>query len=180
MRIFLGGTVNSDWRYFMINELNKICVDYFNPIVTNWDKEAQKREEIEKEKCDWLLFVITPKMKGYYSIAEVVDASNKYPEKTIFTLLNSDNEGGLNGFKHKYVWHKEGETSMHAIMELVEKNGAHVFNNFNDTIKFIKESTCCPLPRVKVGFDGEEVDAQTLKEFIAYGADNEKETRKDS
>lgn len=191
MRIFLGGTVNSDWRYFMINELNKLGVDYFNPIVTNWDREAQKNEEVEKEKCDWLLFVITPKMEGFYSIAEVVDASNKSPNKTIFTVLNVDDVGGLNGYKCKYKWEHSQENSIKAIKELVKKNGAHVFDNFIDTLEFIK-STCCPLPKVKLEFDASEADIQLLKDkmdkstekntiIMDYGADNEKGTsRKDS
>ena len=39
-------------------------------------------EEIkQRAECDFCLYVITPKMTGVYSIAEVVDDSNKRPEQ---------------------------------------------------------------------------------------------------
>lgn len=125
MKIFLGGTVNSDWRDCLIPKLK---IDYFNPVVDNWDEEAQKIEELEKEKCDLLLFVITPKMEGCFSIAEVVDASNKVPEKTIFTVVNHDN--GV-------VWNSKIEKSIQAVKKLVENNNAYVFDSLEETIDFL-------------------------------------------
>lgn len=35
--------------------------------------------------------MITPRMTGVYSIAEVIDDSNKRPEKTIFCIQNDIN-----------------------------------------------------------------------------------------
>lgn len=125
MKIFLGGTVNSDWRDYLIPKLK---IDYFNPVVDNWDEEAQKIEELEKEKCDLLLFVITPKMEGCFSIAEVVDASNKAPEKTIFAVLNRDN--GV-------VWNSKIEKSIQAVKKLVKNNNAYVFDSLEETIDFL-------------------------------------------
>ena len=44
----------------------------------------------QREECDFVLYVITPKMTGVYSIAEVVDDSNKRREKTLFYFMEKD------------------------------------------------------------------------------------------
>jgi len=83
--VFLGGTAaNSTWRDELIPSLK---IDYFNPIVDDWNEEAQKAEIKKRENCDFCLYVITPEMEGVYSIAEVIDDSNKRPERTIFCYL---------------------------------------------------------------------------------------------
>ncbi len=112
-RIFLGGTCNgSIWRDILIPKLK---IDYFNPIVENWTDEAQKREISEREKCDFLLYFFTPKMTGFYSIAEVVDDSNKRPERTIFGYLIRDEDREFS----------EGQIkSLRAIGRLIESNGS--------------------------------------------------------
>lgn len=87
-KVFLGGTCNdSDWRDMLIPALR---IDYFNPVVPDWTEECYQRELREREECDYCLYVITPKMTGVYSIAEVIDDSNKRPEKTIFSFLIED------------------------------------------------------------------------------------------
>jgi hypothetical protein len=88
MKVFLGGTcAESTWRDELIPLLK---IDYFNPVVEDWNEEAQEQERQERETCDFCLYVITPMMKGVYSIAEVVDDSNKRPAKTVFCFLESD------------------------------------------------------------------------------------------
>ena len=87
-KIFLGGTCNgSKWRDKLIPLLD---IDYFNPVVEDWTPECQEEEIKQRKECDFVLYVITPKMKGVYSIAEVVDDSNKQPDKTIFCILEKD------------------------------------------------------------------------------------------
>ena len=89
-RVFLGGTCNeSTWRDELIPLLK---VDYFNPVVDDWNEEAQKREIYERENDDIIAYCITPKMTGVYSIAEVVDDSNKRPEKVVLCVLIKDGE----------------------------------------------------------------------------------------
>ena len=74
-KVFLGGTCNdSRWREELIEKLK---IDYFNPVVENWDRRAQAIELHERNICDFCLYVITPKMTGVYSIAELIDDSNK-------------------------------------------------------------------------------------------------------
>lgn len=52
--VFLGGTTNdSDWRDKLVPKLK---IKSFNPVVKDWNDEAQKRE-IEKEKLAILFFM---------------------------------------------------------------------------------------------------------------------------
>jgi hypothetical protein len=89
-KVFLGGTCNeSDWRERLIPMLR---IDYFNPVVDDWTWECQQEEIRQRESCDYVLYCITPKMTGVYSIAEVVDDSNKRPEKTMFCVLEKDGD----------------------------------------------------------------------------------------
>ena len=87
-KVFLGGTWNnSNWRKKVEDQLQ---IDYFDPIVDDWTEEAYKEELKQRKECDFVLYVITPKMTGVYSIAEVIDDSNKQPEKTIFCFMKED------------------------------------------------------------------------------------------
>ena len=88
MKVFLGGTCNeSAWREQLIDMLD---IDYFNPVVDDWNEECYLREIKERKECVYCLYAITPLMTGVYSIAEVVDDSNKKPEKTLFCILDKD------------------------------------------------------------------------------------------
>jgi hypothetical protein len=90
MKIFLGGTCNeSTWRDQLIPYLK---IDCFNPVVEDWTPECQDEEIRQRQTCDVVLYMITPKMTGVYAIAEVVDDSNKRPKKTIFVVLRKDGD----------------------------------------------------------------------------------------
>ncbi len=90
-RVFLGGTCNeSTWRNRMMVHLYDEDMEYFNPVVDDWNDDAMENELREREICDFCLYGITPKMTGTYSIAEVVDDSNKRPEKTVLVLMRDD------------------------------------------------------------------------------------------
>jgi len=126
MKIFLGGTCNeSPWRDILIPMLR---IDYYNPIVDDWDEDAQQRELYEREHCDFVLYFITPKMTGVYAIAEAVDDSNKRPEKTIFGYLRHDAEKEFD----------EGQLrSLRAVAKLIEKNGAYVCHSLEDIASLV-------------------------------------------
>lgn len=129
MKVFLGGTLNgSRWRDELISKLH---IDYFNPLTDEWDEDAQLREEMEKESSDFLLFVVTPLMDGVYSIAEVVDASNKTPEATLFCVLESD--GGK-------TWGEFKRSSLRAVEKLVKSNGARVFGDLDEIASFLNHA----------------------------------------
>jgi len=132
MKVFLGGTWNgSNWRDKFLKTLK---MDYFNPVVENWNEEAQKREDLEKVSCDFCLFVITPKMTGVFSIAEVVDLSNKSPERTILVILDQDTNE---------IFVESQMKSLKAVAKLVENNGSKVFYNLY---------SCCNYLNKKAGF----------------------------
>lgn len=125
-RVFLGGTCNgSTWRNELIPELDKIGVDYFNPVVEKWDSKAQIEEIVQRQYCDIILYVITSDMSGFYSIAEAIDDSNKRPDKTIFCVLYD----GFNASQH---------TSLKSVCKMVQANGAIYTESLNMTIKEIQ------------------------------------------
>lgn len=116
MKVFLGGTCNeSTWRDELIKMLH---VDYFNPVVDDWTEECYKRELKERKECDYVLYVITPKMTGVYSIAEVIDDSNKRPLNTLFLFLTEDGNKKFDKGQIK---------SLQKVGEMVKRNGGRCF-----------------------------------------------------
>ena len=91
-----------------------MTIDYFDPVVPDWTEEAYKQELKEREDCDFCLYVITPKMTGVYSIAEVIDDSNKRPEKTVFAFLDKDGDLEFN---------KDQVKSLSKVAVMVKQNG---------------------------------------------------------
>ena len=144
-KVFLGGTCNeSAWRDKLIKMLE---IDYFNPVVDDWTEECYQEELRQREICDYCLYVITPRMTGVYSIAEVVDDSNKRPEKTIFCILNYD----LSDYKMKVVDGKKVRkyTEMFNVKQLksldkvgvmVEKNGGKYFRTLSEVAEFLNNN----------------------------------------
>ena len=115
-KVFLGGTCNeSKWRDQLIPYLR---IDYFNPVVDDWTEKHQKEEIKQRKECDIVLYTITPKMTGVYSIAEVVDDSNKRPEKTVFVVLLKDGNKTFDQSQAK---------SLAMVGKMVEENGGKSF-----------------------------------------------------
>lgn len=126
MEVFLGGTVNgSEWRDELIPLLK--C-DYFNPVVKDWNEEAQAKEIEKRQTCDFILYVITPKMTGVYSIAEVVDDSNKRPDRTIFCILEKDDNNEFTEHQLK---------SLEMTKHMIRNNNARVFDTLEDIANFL-------------------------------------------
>lgn len=113
LSVYMGGTCgDSDWR----EELKRIDgFDWFDPIVPVWDEEAYKNEVAHRKNDDILLYVVTPKMKGVYSIAEVIDDSNKRPSRVVFSFLEEDGDAKFEGHMLK---------SIEAVARMVQINGA--------------------------------------------------------
>lgn len=126
IKIFLGGTCNqSTWRDELISMLN--C-DYFNPVVEDWTPECQEEEQRQRKTCDIVLYTITPKMIGVYSIAEVIDDSNKQPDKTVLCILKEDGEDKFTESQLK---------SLNEVSKMVTCNGGISFTDLNDVAKYI-------------------------------------------
>lgn len=129
IKVFLGGTCNgSVWRNELIPLLN---IEYFDTVVEDWTSSCIDEEIKQREECTYCLYVITPEMEGCYSIAEVVDDSNKRPDKTIYCLL--DKYGGkeftINQLK-----------SLKQVGRLIIDNKARYYTSLKEVIKFLNGS----------------------------------------
>ena len=133
-KVFLGGTCNeSTWRDKLIEMLE---IDYFNPVVDDWTEECYQEELRQREICDYCLYVITPRMKGVYSIAEVVDDSNKRPEKTIFCIVTADfsDTGDIIMFDEQQL------KSLDKVGVMVQNNGGKYFRTLREVAKFLNNT----------------------------------------
>lgn len=137
MKIFLGGTCNeSTWRDELIPLLKENNIEYFNPVVSDWTEECYQEELRQRRICNKVLYVITPRMSGVYSIAEVADDSNKQPENTIFCVLESD----LNIEKdYKIEFNKSQLKSLSRVINMVNLNGgkAKMIKSINEIIEML-------------------------------------------
>jgi Nucleoside 2-deoxyribosyltransferase like len=128
LKVFLGGTCNdSPWRNRLIPLLANY-VDYFDPVVEDWNEDSYQAEMEARENCDYCLYVITPAMMGVYSIAEAIDDSNKRPEKTIFCYLYTDNGNKFNTHQIK---------SLEATNKLIKRNGGYCFDSLSMIAHFL-------------------------------------------
>ncbi len=128
-KVFLGGTCNeSPWR----EELKPMLeINYFDPVVKDWDAKAQQRELEERQTSDFVLYCITPRMTGVYSIAELIDDSNKRPEKTVFVLLTLDGDEEFDDSQLK---------SLERVGAMVETNGGQWFQSLEDAAEFMNSA----------------------------------------
>jgi hypothetical protein len=136
IKVFLGGTCNgSTWREDFIKLLKDegLEIDCFNPVVDVWTTECQKKEEIEKDKADWILYVITPDQKGIYSIAEVVDDSNKRPDKVIFAILRPSIPD-----TPYFCFPIIPSPSLHAVISMLGKNGVKTYLDLKTLVDSFK------------------------------------------
>jgi Nucleoside 2-deoxyribosyltransferase like len=134
-KVFLGGTCNdSTWRDALVPKLK---IESYNPVVPNWTPECQEEERKQREECDFCLYVITPRMTGSFSIAEVVDDSNKRPNKTVFCILNED-DGYLPVTKINFT--PVQRKSLVEVEKMVSKNGAKVFNSLDEIAEYLNAS----------------------------------------
>lgn len=117
-RIFLGGTCNnSTWRDELIPELK---IDYFNPIVDNWTPDCIEIEDNEKyNKCNIHLYVITSKMTGVYSIAEIMDSLFPVRNKKVFVVIMTE------GFREDQI------KSLRAVTKLATSHGALCYEDMD-------------------------------------------------
>ena len=136
--VFLGGTCNgSQWRDVLLLTLNASAVSAYNPVVEDWTPECQAEEIRQRKTCDFCLYVITPKMTGTYSIAEVVDDSNKRPERTLFLILEAD---------ESHIFEPHQLKALKQVGKMVEANGGKWFQQEIDLIDFLNSPFVAPVP----------------------------------
>ena len=109
-------------------------IDFFNPVVEDWTEECMVEELKQRKECDYVLYVITPEMEGVYSIAEVVDDSNKRPEKTVFCVIEEILQGNL-----PISFMRTQRKSFDAVSKMVKSNGANVFGSLQEVADFLNK-----------------------------------------
>ena len=127
-KVFLGGTCNnSTWR----DELTKcIQVNYFNPVVKDWDENSQAIEITQKDVfCNIHLYVITKEMTGVFSIAEVIDSVHTQNKQTILHVMPK-------GFDARQL------KSLEAVCSMVIRNGgvAYIDDDLLRTARLINNA----------------------------------------
>ena len=133
-RVFLGGTcANSKWRDKFIPMLDKDKIDYFNPVVSNWNEEARQKEIYEREHDDFVLYVLS-RAYSTYSIAEVVDDSNKRPNKTICCVLDEPTNVSQHSLNRQEFKH------LNQVGKLCERNGAKYFTSLEEVAEYLNNN----------------------------------------
>jgi hypothetical protein len=128
--IFLGGTCNeSTWRdeFIRLMEEKEVPLTCFNPVVDDWNTEAQLKENFEKDNCTFNVFCITPLMNGVYSIAEIMELSSR-KRNVMLIVLKEDN--GI-------LFTESQKKSLEATMNLFKNNG-FIFKTLEDAVDCIK------------------------------------------
>ena len=122
--VYLAGTCNNSiWREELIKKLSK-KVSYINPKTTNWNHEIEMKMRKEKQKCKYVLYVITSEMKGVLAIANLVDLANKVPERLLFCYIKE-------GFDEKQ------KASLEEVKFLLKEHNVKTFENLNEVAEFI-------------------------------------------
>ncbi len=135
--VFLGGTcANSLWRDQLTPKLSQ-GIDTFNPVVADWNEEAQKREDEARANSDYVLYGITPASESIYSAAEVVEDSNKRPERTLLVVINEDLGNSFSAHQVK-AWAKIGK--------LAVANGVRVFASLDEVAGFLNAQVAAVAP----------------------------------
>ena len=129
-KVFLGGTCNSStWREELIPMLE---INYFNPVVSDWTPECQQEEIRQKnEECNIHLYVITPKMKGVFSIAEAVESAFQKKSDCVFCVLSKDEDLEFDQAQLK---------SLQATAELIKRHGGVFFTNLADVSIYLNQN----------------------------------------
>lgn len=140
VKIFLGGTcADSTWREELLEKLDLDRIEAFNPVVPDWTPECQAIEDLHRETDDICLYVITPEGEGFYSFVEVVDDSNKRPERTVLCVLTEANGKSF-----------EGHTKKCALktMKLVANNGAIVVESLDQLATYLNSYEVAKTKRI--------------------------------
>jgi Nucleoside 2-deoxyribosyltransferase like len=97
-KVFLGGSCgDTTWRADLIPYLEKNEIEYFNPVVEDWNDEAFKKEQEEKTYAATLLFVLSPRTENLYSIAEMVNLIRD-ERRVIVVFVENDGDKSIDPF----------------------------------------------------------------------------------
>lgn len=146
--VFLGGTVNnSSWRQEFLRLLETYGgkkIKCFNPVVEHWTRECIDLENFVKYHARYHIYVLTPKMRGVYTIAEMVESVHNREKKTFFYISHTDVDS--NG--STLHWEQHMLNSLNAVANLLMEHGATKAISLKDLAdKLIQDFTSTPVPR---------------------------------
>lgn len=164
MKLYLGGVDNkSSWKVNLLAKLFKEVsptdnlYDVFNTegAVYNDTEEKFREQSKHKDYADYCIYAITPRWTSVSLLAEVIDESNKRPDKTILCVLQED-ISGVPISKRRFEPIQMPE--LLEASEYVQGNGGKVFRSIDDIVSYLVESTCeehqelevCPETRLRV------------------------------
>jgi hypothetical protein len=131
MKVFLVETDKSRyWRERLKNRFENIIVDAAERKEGLTLPELELLQE-ERNRCDHVLYVITPQLEDLDVISQLIDDSNKHPEKTIFCFTESEGDKRFSTHQIK---------SLKAIGAMVKNNGGHWLDGLDGIIRFISTS----------------------------------------
>ena len=128
MKVFFDGTASSKQCQNYI--CDRLKVDYVLHVDGERTDEALRKRDKEKELCDFLLYVFTPKMTYFDMIFESVDDSNKRPKKTIFCFISDDEDASFTAHQNK---------SLVATGKMIQRNGGQWFEKIDEAINFLNK-----------------------------------------
>ena len=96
-------------------------------------------EKYHRETAGTILYVLTPRMTGYYSVAEVVEDSNKRPQNTKLVLIENDEGAEFTAHQLK---------SLKQVAALVKQNGADVFLSLDEFLNYLHNWLQAAIPGV--------------------------------
>ena len=131
-KVFLGGSCgDTTWRTDLIPHLEQNEIEYFNPVVEDWNDEAFKKEQEEKAYAATLLFVLSPRTANVYSIAEMVNLIRD-ERRVIVVFVENDGDKSIDPFS------KVAFSNIQKDMEKFKNAIFASFKSFNDdAIEFI-------------------------------------------
>jgi hypothetical protein len=117
MKVYIGGIgMESNWR------------TEFEELTKSASLEIKEGNPGDKAECDYLLYVITPKMKNVEAIINVVNDSNLQKGRTVFCTIEAEGESHFTSHQEK---------SLVATGKMVELNGGKYFTGLKDTARYI-------------------------------------------
>lgn len=146
-----GTCAGSAWRDRLIPLLT--CA-HFNPVVEDWNAEAQAQEELVKRTASAMVFVITPMQQGFYSFVEITDLAIKDPKRLYLCFLDND-EG--------HTWPKAQAASIEAIKSYLDKEcGITLY----DSLESLAEAVNQEVEPAKQHTEGDSVSQEGLFDSV--------------
>lgn len=125
--VYLAGTCgNSKWRDKFVTLIDE-DVRWFSPVKESWSHEVESENAKIKRDCKYILYVVTSETNGMLSIANMIDAVNKNPSRTLVCFLRD-------GFNDSQ------KISIEEIEMLVERNRGTYFDSLESVAEFINNN----------------------------------------